>query len=60
MEITGCLTLPKDVFSRPGLAERLLAIAAEHPGGPLPAPTRGQAVAIANGELSPGTRTPAA
>jgi hypothetical protein len=59
MEITGCLTLPQDVFSRPGLAERLLAIAAEHPGGALPAPTRGQAVAIANGELSPGTRTPA-
>ena len=27
MEITNCLALPADVFARPGLAERVLAIA---------------------------------
>ena len=49
MEITGCLTLPREVFSRPGLAERILAIAAERGSTPLPAPSREQLVALAAG-----------
>jgi 2-polyprenyl-6-methoxyphenol hydroxylase-like FAD-dependent oxidoreductase len=60
MEIMGCLTLPREVFARPGLAEKLLAFAAEAPGAGLPAPAREQVAAIAGGDLSPGTRTPAA
>jgi len=31
LEIVGCLALPAEVFSRPGLAERVLRTAAEHP-----------------------------
>jgi hypothetical protein len=62
LEIMGCLALPQEVFGRPGMAEKVLSIAAEHPGAGLPAPTREQVVAIASGEPapSPGTRTPAA
>lgn len=60
LEIIGCLALPRDVFSRPGMAERVLEVAAPYAGAALPAPTREQAVAIAGGEaVSPGTRTPA-
>jgi 2-polyprenyl-6-methoxyphenol hydroxylase-like FAD-dependent oxidoreductase len=61
LEIMGCLALPREVFGRPGMAEKVLSIAAEHPGAGLPAPTREQVVAIAGGDpVSPGTRTPAA
>jgi hypothetical protein len=58
MEITGCLTLPSEVFARPGLAERVLELARDRDAR-MPAPTREQAVAIA-GAVSPGTRTPVA
>ena len=67
LEITSVLALPQSVFSRPGMAEKVLSIAAGQPGGGLPAPTREQVVAIANEDPIPagpsfsrGTRTPAA
>ena len=47
MEIAGCLTLPREVFSRPGLAERILEIAGERGAVQLPAPSREQLVALA-------------
>ena len=34
LEIVGCLALPAEVFSRPGLAERVMRTAAEHPPRP--------------------------
>jgi hypothetical protein len=46
MEITNCLALPADVFARPGLAERVLAIAREVQARPLPAPDREQLVGL--------------
>lgn len=45
LEITACLALPRDVFSRPGLAERVLARAAEGPGTPF-GPDRAGLLAI--------------
>jgi 2-polyprenyl-6-methoxyphenol hydroxylase-like FAD-dependent oxidoreductase len=42
MEIMGCLTLPQEVFSRSGLAERVLALASERNGAPRPGPDREQ------------------
>jgi hypothetical protein len=30
-EIVACLSLPRDVFARPGLAERVLELAADAP-----------------------------
>jgi 2-polyprenyl-6-methoxyphenol hydroxylase-like FAD-dependent oxidoreductase len=47
LEIAGCLTLPREVFSRPGLAERILGIAGERGAAALPAPSREQLVALA-------------
>jgi 2-polyprenyl-6-methoxyphenol hydroxylase-like FAD-dependent oxidoreductase len=47
MEITGCLTLPREVFARPGMVEHILALAGDEPGAVLPAPSREQVVAIA-------------
>lgn len=42
MEIVGCLTLPAEVFARPGLAERVLEVTeAAEPSRP-PAPTRAE------------------
>jgi 2-polyprenyl-6-methoxyphenol hydroxylase-like FAD-dependent oxidoreductase len=40
MEIVGCLALPQDVLTRPGLAERVLELAANHEAPPPPGPTR--------------------
>jgi hypothetical protein len=39
-EIVGCLTLPGVVFTRPGFAERVLAVAGAHEAAPQPGPTR--------------------
>jgi 2-polyprenyl-6-methoxyphenol hydroxylase-like FAD-dependent oxidoreductase len=33
LELSGCLTLPQDVLSRPGFAEHVLTVVAEHGGG---------------------------
>jgi len=37
MEIVGCLTLPTEVFARPGLADRVLELT-EHSDAPPPPP----------------------
>ena len=41
LEIMGCLSLPSEVFARPGMAERVLACAAARGPAPLPGPDRG-------------------
>jgi 2-polyprenyl-6-methoxyphenol hydroxylase-like FAD-dependent oxidoreductase len=40
VEIIGCLTLPQDVFARPGLAERVLELGQDGNGGPPLGPDR--------------------
>lgn len=40
LEITGCLTLPEEVFARPGMVDKVVALAEEHPPQPAPGPTR--------------------
>jgi hypothetical protein len=40
LEIAGCLTLPRVVFSRPGFADHVLEVAARHEAAPPPGPTR--------------------
>ncbi|WP_369136824.1 FAD-dependent oxidoreductase [Modestobacter versicolor] len=40
LEIVGCLVLPAEVFSRPGLAERAVRTAGEHPPAPPAGPDR--------------------
>jgi hypothetical protein len=46
LEILGCLTLPQDILARPGLAERVLALAAEAGPRPPMGPSREQALAL--------------
>ena len=46
LEITNCLALPQEVFARPGMAERVLAAAAEANGVGPPGPTRDQVIKI--------------
>jgi 2-polyprenyl-6-methoxyphenol hydroxylase-like FAD-dependent oxidoreductase len=49
LEIVGCLALPAEVFSRPGLAERTMRIAGDHPS-PAPAgPDREQLLRLVAG-----------
>ncbi len=40
MEIAGCLSLPREVFARPGFADRVLEIAGSHEAAATPGPTR--------------------
>jgi hypothetical protein len=42
MEIVGCLTLPAEVFARPGLAERVLELTQSAAPPPPPEPTRAE------------------
>jgi 2-polyprenyl-6-methoxyphenol hydroxylase-like FAD-dependent oxidoreductase len=42
MEIVGCLTLPAEVFARPGVAERVLELAAPDEVPRAPGPTRAE------------------
>jgi flavin-dependent dehydrogenase len=42
LEVIGCLALPPEVFSRPGLAERAVRIAGEHPPAAPAGPDRDQ------------------
>jgi 2-polyprenyl-6-methoxyphenol hydroxylase-like FAD-dependent oxidoreductase len=49
VEIIGCLALPSEVFSRPGLAERVLRVAAGHPPAPVPGPDREQLLRLVAG-----------
>jgi 2-polyprenyl-6-methoxyphenol hydroxylase-like FAD-dependent oxidoreductase len=46
LQIIGCLALPQDVFARPGLAERVLQLAAEAPPRPPMAPARDEVLAL--------------
>ncbi|MBV9580584.1 MAG: hypothetical protein JO057_18535 [Chloroflexi bacterium] len=40
LEINSLLALPRDVMARPGMAARIMEVAAEHPPEPLPGPSR--------------------
>jgi 2-polyprenyl-6-methoxyphenol hydroxylase-like FAD-dependent oxidoreductase len=40
LEITGCLTLPEEIFARPGMMEKVMKLAEENPPQPVPGPTR--------------------
>jgi len=42
MEIVGCLTLPVEVFGRPGLPDRVLELTDPNDMPPLPGPTRAE------------------
>lgn len=42
MEIVGCLTLPAEVFARPGLAERVLELTQSSAPPPPPEPNRAE------------------
>jgi 2-polyprenyl-6-methoxyphenol hydroxylase-like FAD-dependent oxidoreductase len=46
MEIVGCLTLPSEVFSRPGFAEKVTAAAARAGDARLPGPGRDELLEI--------------
>jgi len=46
MEIVGCLTLPGDVFSRPGLAERVLELTDPGEARRAPGPTRAELIEL--------------
>jgi 2-polyprenyl-6-methoxyphenol hydroxylase-like FAD-dependent oxidoreductase len=49
LEIIGCLALPSEVFSRPGLAEQVLRVAGDHPPAPVPGPDRDQLLRLVAG-----------
>ncbi|WP_249522681.1 FAD-dependent oxidoreductase [Modestobacter marinus] len=49
LEIAGCLALPPEVFSRPGLAERVMRVAGEHPPDAPPGPDRDQLLRLVAG-----------
>lgn len=40
LEIMGCLTLPQEVFARPGMVDRVLKAAGQGDVPPPPGPTR--------------------
>jgi hypothetical protein len=44
LEIAGCLTMPPEVFARPGLAQRVLEAAGD--GAALPGPSREQVLQV--------------
>jgi hypothetical protein len=46
MEIVSVLTLPQEVFARPGLADRVLELASEREGVPIPAPSRDEVLRL--------------
>jgi 2-polyprenyl-6-methoxyphenol hydroxylase-like FAD-dependent oxidoreductase len=58
LEITNCVSLPQEVFTRPGMAERIVELAEEHGSdngrlsGHLPGPCRQQLLEIVSGERS--------
>jgi hypothetical protein len=55
LEITNCVSLPQEVFTRPGMAERIVELAAENGtsngrlSGHLPGPTRQELLEIVSG-----------
>jgi 2-polyprenyl-6-methoxyphenol hydroxylase-like FAD-dependent oxidoreductase len=48
LSIRSCLTLPEEVLARPGLAERVLELAADAPAPPVMGPDRAQLLALLN------------
>jgi 2-polyprenyl-6-methoxyphenol hydroxylase-like FAD-dependent oxidoreductase len=40
LEIMGCITLPEEVFARPGLLDKVVTLAEQHPRAPFPGPSR--------------------
>jgi 2-polyprenyl-6-methoxyphenol hydroxylase-like FAD-dependent oxidoreductase len=52
IEILGLLALPQEVFSRPGLAERIMAVGAEHDASIIPGPSRADVLNILTGQGS--------
>ncbi|CAN5162530.1 FAD-dependent oxidoreductase [soil metagenome] len=46
LEVVCVLTPPREVLSRPGLAERILSVADGRDGSPAPGPTRAEALAL--------------
>jgi 2-polyprenyl-6-methoxyphenol hydroxylase-like FAD-dependent oxidoreductase len=53
IEIMGCLSLPSEVFARPGMAERVLAAAAARGPARLPGPGREQLLEILSSAGAP-------
>jgi 2-polyprenyl-6-methoxyphenol hydroxylase-like FAD-dependent oxidoreductase len=49
LEVVGCLTLPQDVFSRPGLVEQVLRVSGEHPPPQSRGPDREQLLQLVAG-----------
>ena len=49
LEIVSCLALPAEVFSRPGLADRTMQLAADHPSPPPAGPDREQLLRLVAG-----------
>lgn len=40
LEITSCLTLPEEIFARPGMVDRVVELADANPRQPVPGPSR--------------------
>lgn len=49
-EVVSCHALPRDVLSRPGLADRVQQVAAERPPAPPPGPDRQHLMRLLSGE----------
>jgi 2-polyprenyl-6-methoxyphenol hydroxylase-like FAD-dependent oxidoreductase len=49
-EIVSLLALPQEVLSRPGMAERIMAVAGEHEEVVIPGPSRADVLNILNGQ----------
>jgi 2-polyprenyl-6-methoxyphenol hydroxylase-like FAD-dependent oxidoreductase len=47
-EVLGCLALPREVQTRPGMAERVMGFLGAHPSHP-PAPTRAELLSLVGG-----------
>jgi 2-polyprenyl-6-methoxyphenol hydroxylase-like FAD-dependent oxidoreductase len=53
MEIIGCLALPREVFARPGVAEKVMAAAAARGDARLPGPDREQLLELVSSAGAP-------
>jgi hypothetical protein len=53
MEIVGCLTLPREVFARPGLPERVMAAAAARGDVRMPGPGRAELLELVSSAGAP-------